>query len=72
MRGHDESLESINKWNFVELCELFSKFDLTFKVKCENYHNLTSHDDIQNELIEIITNLVLKQLHDKVVKTGYY
>ena len=28
--------------------------------------------DIQSELIEIITKLVLKQIHDKVVKTGYY
>ena len=26
---HDKSLESKNKGNFVELCELFSKFDLT-------------------------------------------
>ena len=28
-RRHDECLESKTKGNFVELCELFSKFDLT-------------------------------------------
>ena len=52
------NLNSKIKGNFVELCELFSKFDLTFKVKFENYHNLTNHD-IQTELIKIISKLLL-------------
>ena len=59
----------VRVWNLktkeILLNFAFWKFDLTsFKVKFENYHNLTSHD-IQNELIKIITILVLKQIHDE-------
>ena len=64
------SFKSKNKGQFVELCELFSKFDLFFKVKFNNYFNLTSHK-ILNELVEIFGQLVLKQFYEKIISIGY-
>lgn len=37
LRGHNEKQESSNRGNFLELCELFCKFDNNFSIKyCNN------------------------------------
>ena len=61
LRGHDESQESFNKGNFLELCELLAKFDEPFKTQITNHFNFLS-PEIQNELILIINEKILKSI----------
>ena len=47
-RGHNEEIDSNNRGNFIELCEIWlAKYDSSFKLKFQNYFNSTS-SDIQN------------------------
>jgi hypothetical protein len=53
LRGHDESVSSFNKGNFIEMIEFRKKDNHDFKVWLEtNKSNYTS-PDIQNEIILI-------------------
>ena len=40
-RGHNEGIDSNNRGNFIELCELLAKYDSSFKLKFQNYFNFT-------------------------------
>lgn len=73
-RGHDESKDSVNKGNFLELVDAFSKRDPLFKKKLmETGGNAKYlHSSIQNELLEILGNEVLKTVRDEVNDTGFY
>ena len=64
IRGHDESENSSNKNNFLELCKIFANFDKTFASKFENTFCLTSHR-LQNEIIEIISIVFEKKYFNK-------
>lgn len=71
LRGHDESINSENKGNFLELCDLFSKYNPSFKSKYEKYFNLTG-SNTQNELIHIISEEVLRQIVQEVNTAEFY
>ncbi|CAI6358135.1 unnamed protein product [Macrosiphum euphorbiae] len=71
LRGHNEKQESSNKGNFLELCELFCKFDLNFNVKYHAYLSYTSHD-IQNEIVNIVSNSTIKVIKNENLKCGKY
>jgi len=62
LRGHDESIHSKNKGNFLELIDFISELNPEFKSFKENStFNYLQHD-IQNELIDILANKLIKQL----------
>ncbi|CAI6362872.1 unnamed protein product [Macrosiphum euphorbiae] len=71
LRGHNEKQESSNKGNFLELCELFCKFDNNFNVKYHAYLSYTSHD-IQNEILNIVSNSTIKVITNEIRKCGKY
>jgi len=70
-RGHNEKQESSNKGNFLELCELFCKFDSNFRIKYHTYLSYTSHD-IQNEILNIISNSTIKVITNEIRTCGKY
>ncbi|XP_025191998.1 uncharacterized protein LOC112592200 [Melanaphis sacchari] len=70
-RGHNEKQESSNKGNFLELCELFCKFDSNFRIKYHTYLSYTSHD-IQNEILNIISNSTIKVITNEIRRCGKY
>lgn len=71
LRGHDESDESDNKGNFLELCNFFSKYDEKFKEKYNKYFNMTS-PDVQNELLCLIKTEVLRVIVDEINSSGFF
>jgi hypothetical protein len=42
LRGHDESADSTNRGNFLQLCELFGKYYVKLAKKLQSSLNLTS------------------------------
>ena len=73
-RGHDESENSLNKGNFLEILGLLAKHDpivddrLLHGPKNAKY---TSHM-IQNNIIAVMASLVRKQICSSVQKTQFY
>lgn len=70
-RGHDETLLSGNRGNFLELCSFLSKYDAQFASKLKVYHNLTS-PDVQNEIIHIAAKNVVRTVVRQVKEAGFY
>uniref|UniRef100_H3B3X7 DUF4371 domain-containing protein n=1 Tax=Latimeria chalumnae TaxID=7897 RepID=H3B3X7_LATCH len=70
LRGSNETETSENRGNFLELCSLFAKYDEQFEQKLHGT-NLTSHE-IQNELLYIAADLVLKHIAEEVRNVGFY
>jgi hypothetical protein len=70
-RSHNEKQESSNKGIFLELCELFCKFDNNFRIKYHTYLSYTSHD-IQNEILNIISNSTIKVITNEIRTCGKY
>uniref|UniRef100_H2ZXN3 TTF-type domain-containing protein n=1 Tax=Latimeria chalumnae TaxID=7897 RepID=H2ZXN3_LATCH len=71
LRGSDETETSENRGHFLELCSLFAKYDEQFEQKLHRTFNLTSHK-IQNELLYIAADLVLKHIAEEVRNVGFY
>uniref|UniRef100_H3ADU5 TTF-type domain-containing protein n=1 Tax=Latimeria chalumnae TaxID=7897 RepID=H3ADU5_LATCH len=71
LRGSDETETSENRGNFLDLCSLFAKYDEQFEQKLHGTFNLTSHE-IQNELLYIVADLVLKHIAEEVRNVGFY
>jgi hypothetical protein len=71
LRGHREDILSRNKGNFLELCDLFAKYDATFKIYLEKNTNYCS-PQIQNEIIATIAQLTLCEIATEVKKCGFY
>ena len=71
LRGHRENQDSNNKGNFLELCDLFSKYGSKFEEKYKCYFNSTSHE-IQNELLEFVCEEILNKIVSEINKSGYY
>ena len=74
MRGHEENLSSIcevsniTKGNFLELLHLRSRDLPWLKTKLKNQlenHAQWTSPDIQNELLSIIANVILKGSRQK-------
>ena len=70
-RGHDESADSTNRGNFLQLCELFGKYDVKFAERMASPLNLTSHDS-QNQLLCITAQQVIRSIVDEVRSVGFY
>uniref|UniRef100_H3ARC9 DUF4371 domain-containing protein n=1 Tax=Latimeria chalumnae TaxID=7897 RepID=H3ARC9_LATCH len=71
LRGSDETEASESRGNFLELCFLFAKCNEQFEQKLHGTFNLTSHK-IQNELLYITADLVLKRIAEEVQNVGFY
>lgn len=65
LRGHDERKESNNRGNFLEFCEVFAQHDNAFKESFEKNITFCSKT-IQNEVINIISTLLLEQIVNEV------
>jgi len=72
-RGHRES-EASNRVNFIELLDLIGKFDKTVgKNISDNPRNAKyTHHDIQDELIELMSNMVRDQISGEVQEAGVF
>ncbi|XP_030047161.1 uncharacterized protein LOC115461455 [Microcaecilia unicolor] len=71
LRGHDEREESANRGNFLELCNLFSKYDEAFARKLKGSFNLLGHRT-QNELLQIAADSVKAKIIQKVQENGFF
>ena len=71
LRGHDETDESTNQGNFIELCKLFGKFDICFQSKLDSHINYISYK-IQNELLEICADYAVKEIINEIHSAGFY
>jgi len=71
LRGHDESVNSTNRGNFLELCKLFGKHDLQFADRLESSLNLTSHGS-QNQILSIAAQQVLRTMVKEVRSVGFF
>lgn len=74
LRGHDESLTSLNKGNFKEFLNLVAQHDAVVSEKLElgprNAHYTSPK--IQNDIIHILANKVRQQIQTCVQQAGYY
>lgn len=69
-RGHDESTDSSNKGNFIELLEAFGDDKMIKKLQ-SRYGHYTSHD-YQNDLIHIIASSIKKNVINSINDFGAY
>ena len=70
-KGHDESKDSFNRGNFLELCSLRGKFDLQFAERLNKSLNLTSHES-QNDLLQISANQLNHKISEEVRNVGFF
>ena len=62
-RGHDESEGSINQGNFLEILKLIAKHDSIVHQKINGPKNATyTHHSVQNSMIEIMADLIRKEI----------
>uniref|UniRef100_H2ZZ42 DUF4371 domain-containing protein n=1 Tax=Latimeria chalumnae TaxID=7897 RepID=H2ZZ42_LATCH len=71
LRGHDERQESTNRGNFLELCDLFARYDEAFAKKLSGSFNLTGHAT-QNELLEIAADIVKSNIIEKIQENVFF
>lgn len=71
-RGHDESVESSNKGNFIELLELLSEKNDNLKSKmARRYGHYTSHE-YQNDIISILGKKIKKSIIAEVKEARFF
>ncbi|XP_060855035.1 zinc finger MYM-type protein 1-like [Metopolophium dirhodum] len=71
-RGHDESDSSVNKGNYVELIYLMAQRDELLKTHLATSTIFTGlSGDIQNDLIQSISNVLLKQIENEIRDTPF-
>lgn len=71
LRGHREDTSSTNRGNFLEISQLFSKYDAKFSIHFEKHFNYCS-PDIQNEIIAAISQLTLEEIVREVKDCGFF
>lgn len=71
IRDHDESADSENKRNFLELCELFENQDNEFSTKFKTYFNLSS-SKIQDDIIDSIKTLIVYKIRNEIHHAQFY
>lgn len=69
-RGHNETDNSNNKGNFIQLLEMFADESLAVKLK-SRYGHYTS-PEYQNDLIHIIASCTRKNILSKISSIGVY
>lgn len=63
LRGHDESVDSIDRGNYVELVHLLRKYDHKLNVHLEDSTVFTGLSNrIQNDLIDSISDVILTEI----------
>ena len=72
LRGHDESHDSLNRGNFLELLDLRSVDNQALRKYLDNETFTYTSADVQNELIEIIGDLIQKNIVDTIKTSGAF
>ena len=74
LRGHDESADSKNKGNFLELVKLLAKYDvgLVTHLSSGKRNQLYLSSNIQNDFIQSIGDCILKEIVSQVKMAKYY
>ena len=74
LRGHDESITSLNKGNFKEFLSLVANHDpvVAEKLKRGPRNAIYTSPNIQNNIIHIMASIVREQIRTQIHKTGYY
>ncbi|XP_049274148.1 zinc finger MYM-type protein 1-like [Rhipicephalus sanguineus] len=67
-RGHDEGATSENKGNFVELLNLFAKYDeiVAKKLKGGAANAKYVHHSIQDQILEILSHITLTSIKEEI------
>lgn len=73
-RGHRENPSSTNRGNFLELLSLFGKYDEIVKQKIQDLPARAkyTHHDIQNEIIGIMANMIIREISEEVKASKYF
>ncbi|XP_025207742.1 uncharacterized protein LOC112603419 [Melanaphis sacchari] len=73
-RGYDESENSLNKGNFIELLQLCAKRDVRLKnkIECLPKNGKYTHHSIQNQLFSIMSKLVLQSISNEIKECKYF
>lgn len=70
-RGHRENKEANNRGNFLEISEIFAKYDQNFSNHFQRQNNYCSHQ-YQNEFVNIAANHILKEISREVHECGFF
>uniref|UniRef100_H3ARI2 TTF-type domain-containing protein n=1 Tax=Latimeria chalumnae TaxID=7897 RepID=H3ARI2_LATCH len=73
-RAHREDEQSTNRDNFLELLHLLGKFDSVIKKKLSDGPSNAKyvHHDIQNEIVDIMANMIRKQISEEVKAAEHF
>ena len=73
-RGHRESVNSVNRGNFLEILGLVAKHDPVVQHMLTNGPRNASYTsaDIQNQLLSIMASMVRESICNKICKSGVY
>ena len=71
-RGHDESRDSVNKGNYVELVKLLSEYDEKLKYHLEHSSAFTGMSNlIQNDLIASVSNVLMDRIKREINESNF-
>ncbi|XP_076330907.1 zinc finger MYM-type protein 1-like [Tachypleus tridentatus] len=72
-RGHREGSQSDNRVNFLELLDMISRYDEIVKKKLSGPGNAKyTHHDIQNELLDILAEMIRKDISKEVMEAEHF
>uniref|UniRef100_H3B6V4 TTF-type domain-containing protein n=1 Tax=Latimeria chalumnae TaxID=7897 RepID=H3B6V4_LATCH len=73
-RAHREDEQSTNRGNFLELLHLLGNFDSVVKKKLSDGPGNAKyvHHDIQNEVVDIMANMIRKQISEEVKAAEHF
>ena len=74
LRGHNESLKSLNRGNFIEILKLIAIHDEIVKSRltCGPRNAIYTSPNIQNELLHIMSGMVQGIICRKIQEAGYF
>ena len=73
-RGHDESVQSLNTGNFLEMLRMLGKYNTTIGRKLVDLPGNAKYtsSDIQNELLAIMGTMIRASIADEVKEAGEF
>ena len=74
LRGHQESADSLNRGNFLEIISLLGKYNNTIgdKLKYSPKNAIYTSPDIQNELLSIMATKIQQEIVLDVLSAGFF
>ena len=74
LRGHNESEDSLNRGNFLEILKLVALHDKTVQDRLQQgpKNSMYTSPEIQNSLLHTMGDLVRKMICDSVQQAGYF